>query len=390
VANLEHLMTPLRPLISLISTIILIISIYLFWTWYRGEVVQRPDATLEVHRDAWRLWVGGLLLAWSFLGKWPALLLLARPDANPIRKDSEDGIAINGAKGEKLQIFIHGTANAPTILFTHGWSLDHTVWQYAVRDLSRDFRVVTWDLPGLGRSSAQQVSLSNMANNLQVILGHLQQPVLLVGHSIGGMAIQTLLRDHPDVQKQAVAGVVLVNTTYTNPLRTIILSPLLRLLRWPLIEPMMWLQIILMPLAWLMSWQSYLSGSMHLTARLGYGARVTRSQLEHTAWLMTTNSPSVQARGDLAMFRWDATETLAAISVPTLVLAGEADIVTKPDASRQIAQAIPGATLQTFGHVNHMGFLEKSQDYNAAIRDFATKIFRQHTPRPSAASPLQR
>ncbi|WP_161974135.1 alpha/beta fold hydrolase [Rhizobium deserti] len=307
-----------------------------------------------------------------------------------MRKGNENGIVITGADGERLQVFIDGPANAPTMLLTHGWSLDHSVWQYGVRDLSRDFRVVTWDLPGLGRSSAKQVSLSNMADNLQVLLGHLQQPVLLVGHSIGGMAIQTLLRDHPDVQKQAVAGVVLVNTTYTNPLRTIILSPLLRLLRWPLIEPMMWLQIILKPLAWLMSWQSYLSGSMHLTARLGYGTMVTRSQLEHTAWLMTTNSPSVQARGDLAMFRWRATETLAAISVPTLVLAGEADIVTKPDASRHIAQTVPGAFLQTFGHVNHMGFLEKSQDYNVAIRDFATKIFRQHTHRPSAASPLQR
>lgn len=368
-------MTPLRPLISLISTLILIASIYLLWTWYRGEVIQRPDATFEVHREAWMLWVGGILLARSFLGRWPLMFLLARPDTDPMLKDGNGGEVITGADGEKLQIYSHGPAGAPTILMTHGWSLDHTVWQYAVRDLSKEFRVVTWDLPGLGRSSAHKVSLSNMAANLQVILSHLRQPVLLVGHSIGGMAIQTLFRDHPDAQRQAIAGVVLVNTTYTNPLRTIILSPLFRLLRWPLLEPLLWLQIILKPLAWLMSWQSYISGSTHLTARLGYGALVTRSQLEHTAWLMTTNSPSVQARGDLAMFRWDATEALAGISLPTLVLAGEADVVTKPSASRHIAEAVPGASLKTFEHVNHMGFLEKSQAYNLAVRDFANEVF---------------
>lgn len=166
------------------------------------------------------------------------------------------------------------------------------------------------------------------------------------------------MRDHPDVQRQAVAGIALVNTTYTNPLHTIILKPL----------------------AWMMSWQSYMSGSMHVTARLGYGAAVTRSQLEHTAWLMTTNSPSVQARGDLAMFRWDATEALADISVPTLVLSGEADIVTKPRASRHIAQVVPGASLKTFDHVNHMGFLEKSHEYNSAIRDFAKTVLSASTP----------
>jgi pimeloyl-ACP methyl ester carboxylesterase len=377
--NLEYLMTPLRPLISLISTLVLLVSIYLLWTWWQGEVIQRPDNTFEVNREPWRLWVGGALLAWSLLGRWPIMLLLARRDTDPMQKVSEGGEVIAGADGEELHIYVQGPPNAPVILMTHGWSLDHSVWQYAARDLSKEFRVVTWDLPGLGRSTASKISLSNMAANLQIIVTQLQKPVVLVGHSIGGMTIQTLMRDHPDVRRQAVAGVVLVDTTYTNPLRTIILSPLLRLLRWPLIEPLMWLQIIFKPLAWLMSWQSYLSGSMHLTARLGYGAYVTRSQLEHTAWLMTTNSPSVQARGDLAMFRWDATEALPDISVPTLVLAGEADIVTKPGASRRIARVVPDASLKTFQHVNHMGFLERAQDYNAAIRDFARIAFSAKT-----------
>ncbi|MCJ8521461.1 hypothetical protein [Pseudorhizobium tarimense] len=168
-------MTPLRPLITLISTLILIASIYLLWTWYQGEVVQRPDATFAVHRENWRLWSGGFLLVWSFLGRWPTILLLARPDTDPMKKESEEGVVITGAEGETLQLYFHGPAGAPTLLLTHGWSLDHSVWQYAVRDLSKEFRMVTWDLPGLGRSTATKVSLSNTSVRAAVADGRLKQ-----------------------------------------------------------------------------------------------------------------------------------------------------------------------------------------------------------------------
>jgi hypothetical protein len=43
------------------------------------------------------------------------------------------------------------------------------------------------------------------------------------------------------------------------------------------------------------------------------------------------------------MFHWDASQALAGNSVPTLVLSGEADIVTKPGASLHIAQVVQGA-----------------------------------------------
>ena len=141
----------------------------------------------------------------------------------------------------------------------------------------------------------------------------------------------------------------------------------MKALRFPVIEPLLYLQIWLQPLAWLSSWQSYLSGSSHLAARLGFTHNVTRSQLEHTALLMTRNSPAVMSRGDLAMFRWDATATLSRLSVPTLVIAGAKDIVTKPEASRTIASAVPGARLQVIEDANHMGFLERQDLYNAAI-----------------------
>jgi len=184
------------------------------------------------------------------------------------------------------------------------------------------------------------------------------------------MTIQTLARDYPEMFRREVAGVVLVNTTYTNPLRTMILSPLMVALRKPILEPMMRLAVWLQPLAWAGAWQGYLSGSAHAANRIGFGRFVTQSQLEHNTLLATRNPPGVLGRGNLAMFRWDAEAALPVLSVPTLVLGGDLDIVTKLEASQHIARGAPGAVLEVIQGVNHMGFLERADLYNAAISRF--------------------
>jgi pimeloyl-ACP methyl ester carboxylesterase len=367
-------MSFLRPFFALLSLIILALAAYLLWSWYQGEFVRYPDGVVLRVREDWQLWLGLGLLGWSFIGRWPVLWLLARPDSYPTRPERGAGEHLPSADGASLYVEALGPADAPTVILVHGWSLDSTIWFYAKCALAKRFRVIVWDHRGLGRSKVQStgtVQLSNMAEDLRTIMRYAgNRPAVLVGHSIGGMTIQTLLRDHPEAFQSQVAGVVLINTTHTNPLNTIILSGLLKALRYPVIEPMLWLQIWLEPLAKLSSWQSYLSGSAHLAARLGFTRNVTRSQLEHTTLLMTRNSPAVQARGDLAMFRWDATPALSRLSVPTLVIGGGKDIVTKPEASRTIAEAAPGATLQVIEDANHMGFLDRHEVYNAAVAEF--------------------
>jgi pimeloyl-ACP methyl ester carboxylesterase len=175
---------------------------------------------------------------------------------------------------------------------------------------------------------------------------------------------------------------VLLNTTHTNPLKTMVLSGLFQALRWPVLEPLLRLQILLWPLAWASAWQSYLSGSAHIATRLSFGRDATRSQLEHVTLLMTRNPQQTIARGDLAMFRWDATNALRQMKVPVLVIAGSIDIITKPDASRTIAAAIHDARLRIVDDANHMGFLERSAIYNQAIAAFADDLkSREHTPR---------
>jgi pimeloyl-ACP methyl ester carboxylesterase len=371
------LLSIVRFFTTLLSLAILGVAGYLLWSWYEGDVVRDAAGLLHRVRDDWRLWTGLGLLAWSFLGRSVMLPLLARRDTRRTRAERGDGQMIASPTGSSLYVETHGPAGTPPMIFTHGWGMDSTFWHYAKRDLSDRFRLVLWDLPGLGRSKApakEAIALEAFATDLATLVDVSgRQPAILVGHSIGGMTIQTLMRDNPQIQGR-LAGLVLLNTTYTNPLKTMVLSGLVRALQHPVLEPAMKLTIALRPLVWLSKWQSYLSGSAHLAQRVGYGRFVTRSQLEHTTLLSTRNSPGAMARGDLAMFRWDATGALAQLRIPTLVIGGDKDIVTKLEANRTIAGESGMARLEVVEGVNHMGPMERADLYNRMIGEFALQV----------------
>lgn len=370
------LMIIVRFLLSLVSLAILAGSVYLLAEWYDGTIYMlENDGEMVRHRELWMLLVGAALLAFSLVGRFVMVPMLAKGDTDPTKPERGDGVTISSPTGAGLYVESVGAPNLPTIVLTHGWAMDSTIWYYAKRDLLADFRVVRWDLPGLGRSKAgsgDSIDLAAFAKDLAAVVEWTgTQQVVLVGHSIGGMTIQTLARDMPEFFDTRIAGAVLLNTTYTNPLKTMILSRLAQAIRWPLLEPVMRLLIVLQPLVWLGAWQSYFSGSAHLSNRLGFGKYVTRSQLEHTTLLSTRNPPGIIMRGNLAMFRWDATGALAKVSPPVLVVGGEVDIVTKPDAGVAIATTAPHARYLAVEGVNHMGFLELSAKYDREIAQFA-------------------
>ena len=373
----------LRFLFSLFSIAILAVAAYFLWRWYDGVTVRDTAGVVHRIRDDWHLWVGVGALTWSGLGGLVLRPLLAGHDKRVLKAVPGSARMITSPTGSQLHVATYGDPSAPPMVLTHGWGLDSTIWGYAVEDLASKFHVITWDLPGMGRSKGK-IDLESFAVDLCAVTELAGgRKAVLVGHSIGGMTIQTLVRDDPAFVDAYVAGIVLLNTTHTNPLRTMILSPLWQALRWPLIEPLMWLAVPLQPLVWLSAWQSYLSGSAHLANRFGFGKHVSRSQLNATTLLATRNPPGAQARGNLAMFRWDATGALSELRVPVLIIGGALDIVTKPEASHTIAASGPSSRVMVIKDVNHMGFLERYDIYTDLILDFANGVQGPPAPRES-------
>ena len=381
----------LRRFFGLISLAVLAISVYLVWTGYQRADAGDPglDPALAGEGDETRLWIGWGLLTLSFLGRflWPLLLAKGGGKAPPIERGEAQDLV--GADGSKLRVETFGSKDSPVLVLTHGWGLDSTVWRYARAHLAGRFRLIVWDLPGLGKSKLpedRRIQLERFAEDLRTVIGVAEgKPVVLVGHSIGGMTVQTLAGLRPELMGEQVKGLVLLNTTHLRPIRTTAVSGLVQAL-WPIVAVLMKLQIALSPVFHLMKWQSYLSGSVHIAARIaGFGRHVTREQLEHTALLMTKASPAVEAKGDFAMMDWDVTRKLPEIRVPTLVVVGDRDLITRPDAGETIAKAIPGARLQRMEGCGHMGFYEYSDVYDAAIANFASEVLAAQPATPSLA-----
>jgi len=135
--------------------------------------------------------------------------------------------------------------------------------------------------------------------------------------------------------------------------------------------PLMYLTIALSPLVWLMNWLSYLNGSAHLATKLSsFAGTETWQQIDFFTRFQPEASPAVMARGMLGMMRYDATHTLARISVPALVVAGNRDLVTKPEASERIRSGIPRARLITLAPAKHLGLIEHHTRYAEVVREF--------------------
>jgi pimeloyl-ACP methyl ester carboxylesterase len=373
----------LQRLFAYVSLAILGTAGWLIWSWWDRE----RDAQLLGVDDPSneRLYWGLGLLAFSLLGRFVMLLLLGGGGSSARGDERGEGREVAGADGAKLWVEEAGATTGPILVFTHGWGMSTRIWAEARAALKDRFGLVFWDLPGAGRSGRPRAgySLEGFAEDLHAVIDSLpaDRPIVLVGHSIGGMTVQTLCARHPELLNRRVAGIVLENTTHLNPLRTMILSGPFTALQ-PLIEADMKLATVLSPLLWAINWQSYLSGSTHLAMRLaGFGSRPTREQLDRASLLPTKTSPAVQSRGNLAMIRWSVTEALPRIDAPALVFVGGRDLVTKDHAGEHIAAALPQARLMRIEDAGHMGPVERHATYNAAIAEFALEV--GHTPAAS-------
>ena len=65
----------------------------------------------------------------------------------------------------------------------------------------------------------------------------------------------------------------------------------------------------------------------------------------------------------------DASERLAEIQAPTLIIGGEQDHALAAEASQEIAAAIPGAQLKMYPEWGH-GLYEEAKDFNRTVLDF--------------------
>ena len=141
-----------------------------------------------------------------------------KPGAEPFTALRGRELTVLASDGVPLHVEIDGPDTAPvTIIFCHGYTLNQDCWCFQRRDLA-GHRLVLWDQRDHGRSGRSgpgSATLDQLGADLKAVIDAAAPgpaPVVLVGHSMGGMTIMALAGQHPGMFGTKVAGAVLINT----------------------------------------------------------------------------------------------------------------------------------------------------------------------------------
>lgn len=359
---------PFTFLIALLSVAILGGGLWILWGWLVGSLVGTGF-----------LVAGLVMTAWSLLGRW--IVLMFRPagalEPRTIRPDSVE--RIERPDGTVLNVDVYGAQGLPTIILTHGAGTNRTSWYYVIRALAGRYRVIAWDMPGLGNSTRApdgDYSLERHAWDLESVIYFAGDgPVVLAGHSMGGMVMLAFCGLLPGLLRARVAGLVLVDTSHTSPVLVATGGGFLRSIQKPVLEPLLHIMSGLSPIVNLMAWMGYLNGTVHLSAMaFGFGGTETRGQLDRAALYYPQAWPGVQAHEMLATFRYDATDVLSTIPVPALVFTGDVDRLIVPETARYLRDHLPNARLVTLEATGHMAIFERHDDLVPAMERFCAAV----------------
>lgn len=274
----------------------------------------------------------------------------------PGEVETDDGVV--------LAVREFGDADASvTVLFVHGHCLHTRSWARLRTRLSRAWgasvRMVFYDHRGHGESGsapAHTYTIDQLGHDLDAVIRTVVPtgPIVLVGHSMGGMAALAYTRQHPEAVGARIVGLGLLSTAASGITR----AGLCRFLRHPLV--------------------SALHVGVELMPRLAQ--RVASTVLDNPTSVVTMS-------GFLrSLVGFDESASLAALGgIPTLVLGGTADLLTPFEHSVAMAANLPSAELVRLHDAGHSVILDQADEVAHALVRLVDRAEGRRSRRPSSS-----
>ncbi|MBB5156014.1 alpha/beta fold hydrolase [Saccharopolyspora phatthalungensis] len=273
-----------------------------------------------------------------------------------------------------------------TVIFCHGYMIDSRSWHFQRAALADQARLVLWDQRGHGRSgwaTPANATIDQVGQDLFAVMQATAPhgPVVLVGHSMGGMAILGLAESHPELFGDRIVGATLIATS-AGGLSGVTLGlpePAARLLH----------QAVRTSLS-LLRRQSHMVDtvrrvtsrtSFRLTQRYLFGSQVLQPVAELTARAMASTPIAVIAEFFPELDTFDKRTVVSALGkVPTLILVGDRDTITPISHSEALAREILGAELVAVAGAAHLLILESPQRVNEQLQRLVAGVAQHKTP----------
>jgi pimeloyl-ACP methyl ester carboxylesterase len=227
-----------------------------------------------------------------------------------------------------------------TVLFIHGAGGGQYTWSYQKGFLEKQFNPIIIELPGHGESDGEgEEEIGRYAEHVLAFLKALDlQKVFLVGHSMGGVIIQTLAL----TQAEVIKGIVLVGTGARLKVLPVILNGI----------------------------KNNFEETVRMINQFAYSRKAPSDLIEKGISMMLQCRPEVLYGDFMACDRFDLINEVEKIILPTLILCGDDDQLTPVKYSQFLHSRIKGSKLEILPNAGHMVMMEAPQAFNEKIREF--------------------
>ena len=289
-----------------------------------------------------------------------------------------DGIRLHAEVDEPDEP--EGTEGRPTLVFVHGYALNLDCWHFQREHFRGSHRLVFYDQRSHGRSERSHpdhATIDQLGHDLRTVVDTLvpEGPVVLVGHSMGGMTVMSLAESHPEMFGERVVGVALVSTTAGGLKTHRVINPYLpdRVMR----------QLTPRALALLARAPGLVDGARRtgsdigvlVTSKMAFGSDVPTPYVEFVDEMLSQTPFEVIAEFFPNFDALDKFEVLHSFDqVPTLILSGTDDVLTSVGHSRKMAERIQGSELVEVEGAGHMVILERKDEVNAALEGLLAAV----------------
>lgn len=334
-----------------------------------------------------------LLVGLALAALVPPLLVKAEAARLRRKHDPEAGEIVSESMGEKgrylesfdgTRLYTEEVGRGPVIVLVHGWFCNTDMWHYQKKELSDRYRIVCFDLRGHRRSGdagGQAFSLEDLARDLRCVLESYapDEPVVLVGHSMGGATILRYLEMFDEEPGGRVSGVALVDTTHVPMSQCISGGGALHAIKKPVIQP---------AFRWVATHPGFADrvkglmtgGSLFLVATryIGFGSGASLTQMEYIGEMAEKTSVEGAFRAALGMLEQEEDINLDALKdsgIPVLIWVGEKDKLTRPVVSERMCMLLPCSELYVIADTGHPSYMEEHEMFNRVLDRLAAEAF---------------
>jgi pimeloyl-ACP methyl ester carboxylesterase len=250
-----------------------------------------------------------------------------------------------------------GTAAAGTgtVLLVHGFPLDARMWEAQLQPLAdAGHRVVAPDLRGFGQSRSDlPFTIESLADELHAFATSIRAvPCVLAGLSMGGYVALAVAKKYPrDLRALILADTKAEADTVEGKQGRQKMIDLARK-------------------------EGSKAVADQMMPKMLAKDSAARPQLVASLRAIMEPCPPKTIEHALAAMRDrpDRSGELGSITVPTLVIVGDADAITPPDVAKSMADRIRGAQLVTIRGAGHMSPMEQPEQVNRALRSFLQSL----------------